>query len=43
MKAIHQIIEHFRERGRLKPWQLKELTDKGYWGLMEPGDLRSVR
>ena len=42
MKAIHQIIEHFRERGRLKPWQLKELTDKGYWGLMEPGDLRSV-
>ena len=42
MKAIHQIIEHFRERGRLSRRQLDDLTAKGYWGLMQPDELRSV-
>jgi LCCL domain len=42
VKAIHQIIEHFRERGRLSRRQLDDLTAKGYWGLMQPDELRSV-
>ena len=42
MKAIHQIIEHFRERGRLNRQQFDDLTTKGYWGLMQPDELRSV-
>ncbi|HEX3314734.1 MAG TPA: LCCL domain-containing protein [Gemmataceae bacterium] len=42
MKAIHQIIEHLRERGRLSRRQLADLTAKGYWGLMQPDELRSV-
>ena len=42
VKAIHQMIEHFRERGRLSRRQLDDLTAKGYWGLMQPDELRSV-
>jgi LCCL domain-containing protein len=42
VKAIHQIIEHLRERGRLSRRQLADLTAKGYWGLMQADDLRAV-
>jgi hypothetical protein len=42
VKAIHQVIEHFRERGRLTPAQLDRLTAKGYWGLLQPDELRAV-
>ena len=42
MKAIHQMIEHLRERGRLNQRQLDDLTAKGYWGLLQPDEMRSV-
>jgi hypothetical protein len=42
MKAIHQLISYFEERGRLNAWQLDELVAKGYWGQYTSADLRSL-
>jgi hypothetical protein len=42
MKAIHQLISYFEERGRLNARQLDELVAKGYWGQYTAADLRSL-
>jgi hypothetical protein len=42
MKAIHQLITYFEERGQLTRQQIEELVSKGYWGEYTSADLRSL-
>ena len=42
MKAIHQLIVYFQERGRLSAQQLDYLVAKGYWGEYTRAELQSL-
>jgi hypothetical protein len=42
MKAIHQLVSYFEERGLLSRLQIEELVAKGYWGVYTSADLRSL-
>jgi hypothetical protein len=42
MKAIHQLISYFEERGKLSRRQIEDLVAKGYWGHYTAADLRSL-
>jgi hypothetical protein len=42
VKVIQQLIAYFEQRGRLSRRQVEELVAKGYWGLHDSADLRSL-
>jgi hypothetical protein len=42
MKVIHQLITYFHERGKFSDAHLEEFVKKGFWGLYNSGDLRSL-
>jgi hypothetical protein len=42
MKAIHQLIAYFEERGKIGRGQMEQLMAKGYWAPYTSADLRSL-
>jgi hypothetical protein len=42
VKVVQQLIAYFEAKGRIKPRQLAQLTERGYWGQYTSGDLRSL-
>jgi hypothetical protein len=42
MKVIHQLITYFHQRGRFTEAQLNAFVKKGFWGLYNSSDLRTL-
>src|SRR5687767_1001028 len=42
MKVVHQLISYFYERGRLSNKHLEEFIEKGFWGMHDPRELRTL-
>lgn len=42
MKVVQQLIAYFADKGRLRPRQLAQLAERGYWGQYTSGDLRTL-
>jgi LCCL domain len=42
VKVIHQLISYFHERGRFSDEQLEEFIKKGFWGIHDPMEMRSL-